>query len=40
VLLKGKFIGFKYITIDLQGFRSGAMNESLLDKERQKHNKE
>jgi PP-loop superfamily ATP-utilizing enzyme len=26
---KLKSIGFKYVTVDLQGFRSGAMNEML-----------
>jgi len=29
IIKKLKSLGFKYITIDLQGFRSGAMNESL-----------
>lgn len=33
VVKKLKSIGFKYITIDLQGYRSGSMNENLeLDK--------
>jgi uncharacterized protein len=29
IIQKLKSLGFKYITIDLQGFRSGAMNEAL-----------
>jgi uncharacterized protein len=29
-----KTLGFKYITLDLQGFRSGAMNEALSKKEK------
>jgi uncharacterized protein len=29
IIKKLKSLGFKYITIDLQGFRSGSMNESL-----------
>ena len=31
---KLKSLGFKYITIDLQGFRSGSLNESLTDEEK------
>lgn len=27
-----KALGFTYITLDLQGFRSGALNESLTEK--------
>jgi uncharacterized protein len=29
IIKKLKYLGFKYVTIDLQGFRSGAMNEAL-----------
>ncbi len=29
-------IGFKYVTIDLQGFRSGSMNEILTEEEKRK----
>jgi pyridinium-3,5-biscarboxylic acid mononucleotide sulfurtransferase len=36
IIKKLKALGFKYITIDLQGFRSGAMNES-LSIEQKKH---
>jgi uncharacterized protein len=35
VVKKLKALGFKYITIDLQGFRSGAMNEVLSKRERE-----
>jgi uncharacterized protein len=38
IVKKLKSLGFKYITIDLQGFRSGSLNEPLSDKEKQKHN--
>jgi uncharacterized protein len=34
IIKKLKSLGFKYVTIDLQGFRSGAMNESLLEAEK------
>jgi uncharacterized protein len=27
-------LGFKYVTIDLQGFRSGSLNELLTEKEK------
>jgi uncharacterized protein len=37
IIKKLKSLGFKYITIDLQGFRSGSLNESLLDKKKRKH---
>jgi len=30
IIKKLKSLGFKYITVDLQGFRSGSMNETLL----------
>ncbi len=32
IVAKLKSIGFKYITLDLQGFRSGSLNESLTEK--------
>ena len=31
IVNKLKSLGFKYITIDLQGFRSGSLNESLTE---------
>lgn len=31
-----KSLGFKFVTVDLQGFRSGALNESLSQEEKQK----
>ncbi|MGD0077348.1 MAG: ATP-dependent sacrificial sulfur transferase LarE [Sedimentisphaerales bacterium] len=34
IIRKLKSLGFKYITIDLQGFRSGAMNEALSENEK------
>ena len=34
IIKKLKTMGFKYITIDLQGFRSGAMNETLSKREK------
>lgn len=34
---KFKQIGFKYISLDLQGFRSGSLNETLTEKQKQKH---
>jgi uncharacterized protein len=37
IVKKLKTLGFKYITIDLQGFRSGAMNEVIPSKERKNH---
>jgi len=36
IVKKLKSLGFKYVTIDLQGFRSGAMNEVLSKKEKHK----
>ena len=36
---KLKLLGFKFVAVDLQGFRSGALNEQLSDEEKQKHNK-
>ena len=37
IVEKLKSIGFKYVTIDLQGFRSGSLNE-LLTKEQKQSN--
>ena len=34
VVEKLKSIGFKYVSLDLQGFRSGAMNEALSEDEK------
>jgi uncharacterized protein len=39
IIKKLKSLGFKYITIDLQGFRSGSLNETLVKGEKQKHTK-
>ena len=39
ILTKLKSIGFKYIALDLQGFRSGSLNESLSEQEKQKNNR-
>jgi uncharacterized protein len=36
IIEKLKSLGFKYVTVDLQGFRSGAMNESLTGNEKLK----
>jgi uncharacterized protein len=36
ILEKLKSIGFKYVTVDLQGFRSGSLNESLTEEEKKK----
>ena len=30
-----KSLGFKYVTVDLQGFRSGSLNESLTEQQKQ-----
>jgi len=35
IVEKLKSLGFKYITVDLQGFRSGSLNESLTKDEKQ-----
>ncbi len=32
-----KSLGFKFITVDLQGFRSGALNEALSEQEKQEN---
>jgi len=37
VVEKIKSLGFKFVTVDLQGFRSGSLNEPLSDQEKQKH---
>ncbi len=36
IIEKFKQIGFQYISLDLQGFRSGSLNESLSEDEKQK----
>ena len=36
IVEKLKSLGFAYVTIDLQGFRSGSLNESLSEQQRQK----
>ncbi|MFH1370456.1 MAG: ATP-dependent sacrificial sulfur transferase LarE [Planctomycetota bacterium] len=36
IIKKLKTLGFKYVTVDLQGFRSGALNEQLSDEQKQK----
>ena len=35
IIEKFKSIGFKYVAVDLQGFRSGSLNESLSQEEKQ-----
>lgn len=37
IVKKLKSLGFKFVTIDLQGFRSGSLNEPLSEEEKQKH---
>ena len=34
---KFKSLGFKYVTVDLQGFRSGSLNESLTEDQKQRN---
>jgi uncharacterized protein len=34
---KIKSLGFKFVTIDLQGYRSGSLNELLSEEEKRKH---
>jgi len=34
---KIKSLGFKFVTVDLQGFRSGSLNEPLSQQDKQKH---
>ncbi|MBW8001002.1 MAG: ATP-dependent sacrificial sulfur transferase LarE [Planctomycetes bacterium] len=36
IVEKLKSLGFKYVAVDLQGFRSGSLNESLTEEEKQK----
>ncbi len=36
---KLKKLGFKFVTVDLQGFRSGSLNEALTKEEKSPHNK-
>jgi len=36
IIEKLKSLGFKYVTLDLQGFRSGSLNESLSEEQKQK----
>jgi uncharacterized protein len=36
IVEKLKSLGFKFVTIDLQGFRSGSLNELLTEEEKQK----
>ena len=36
IIEKLKELGFKYVTVDLQGFRSGSLNEALTQEEKQK----
>jgi uncharacterized protein len=37
VIEKLKELGFKYVSLDMQGFRSGSLNETLTEEEKQKH---
>ncbi len=37
IIDKLKSLGFKFVTVDLQGFRSGSLNEALTEKEKQKN---
>ena len=37
IVEKLKLFGFKFVTVDLQGFRSGALNEPLSDEEKRRH---
>ncbi|KPK34697.1 MAG: hypothetical protein AMJ65_17995 [Phycisphaerae bacterium SG8_4] len=37
IVEKLKSLGFKFVTVDLQGFRSGALNESLSEEEKRKN---
>jgi uncharacterized protein len=37
IVEKLKSLGFQFVTIDLQGFRSGALNESLSEEEKRKN---
>jgi uncharacterized protein len=37
IVEKFKSLGFKFVTVDLQGFRSGALNEALSEQQKQKN---
>ncbi len=37
IVEKFKSLGYKYVTLDLQGFRSGSLNESLSEKQKQQN---
>jgi uncharacterized protein len=37
IVNKMKSLGFKFVTVDLQGFRSGSLNEPLSEEEKRKH---
>jgi uncharacterized protein len=37
IIEKLKELGFKYVTCDLQGFRSGSLNEALTEREKQEN---
>jgi uncharacterized protein len=37
IVAKFKSIGFKYVTLDLEGFRSGSLNESLTEEEKREN---
>ena len=37
IVEKLKSLGFKFVTVDLQGFRSGALNETLSEQQKQKN---
>ena len=37
IVEKLKTLGFKFVTVDLQGFRSGSLNEPLSDEEKRKN---
>jgi uncharacterized protein len=39
IIEKMKSIGFKFVTVDLQGFRSGSLNEALTDSQKQINDK-
>ncbi len=36
IVEKLKSLGFKFVTVDLQGFRSGSLNELLTEEEKRK----
>jgi uncharacterized protein len=37
IVEKLKSLGFKFVTVDLQGFRSGALNEALSEQQKRKN---